>query len=385
MVHPRRVLIVTETFPPEVNGVARTVAGYRTGLEALGHEVHVLRPRQPSDGVMPDDRRTHLCAGVRLPRYRALRFGVPRPGAVGELLKRTGAEVVYVATEGPLGAAAVGAARRAGIPVVAGFHTNFHQFVRHYGAGILAAPAYAYLRRFHNKANATLASTPALRDALLATGFRAVAWCPRGVDTQLFSAARRDPALRATWGADDDTPVVIHVGRMAAEKNIALAMDAFAVYRSVRHDARMVFVGDGPHRATVERRAPEAVFCGVQTGERLAAHYASADILLFPSLTETFGNITLEGMASGLALVAFDYAAAGEHVTDGWNGLLAPFGDPDAFLERVRRLALNRPLAERLRAGARESAADLGLARAHAALSEFLELHIAQAAHHAAA
>jgi len=149
----------------------------------------------------------------------------------------------------------------------------------------------------------------------------------------LFSPARRSNTLRRNWGAEPDDPVVIHVGRLAPEKNVPVVLLAFEAMRRRQPRAKLVFVGDGPARHSLQAACPLAIFAGTRSGEDLAAHYASGDIFLFPSLTETFGNVTVEAMASGLAVVAYGYAAAGEHIRQGRNGLLATHDKADEFVQ----------------------------------------------------
>jgi glycosyltransferase involved in cell wall biosynthesis len=189
-----------------------------------------------------------------------------------------------------------------------------------------------YLRRFHNRTAATFVPCCALRAELMERGFQRVEVLSRGVDAHLFSPARRSAELRRHWNAPDDAPVLIYVGRLASEKNVPLALRAFEAVHAQRPDARMVVVGDGPLRPSLQASHPHVHFVGLQRGSELAAHYASADVFLFPSLSETFGNVTLEALASGLAVVAFDAAAAGALIRNGRNGLLVPVGDGDAFV-----------------------------------------------------
>ena len=183
---------------------------------------------------------------------------------------------------------------------------------------------------------------------------------PRGVDTELFSPARRDEALRASWGAEPHTLVVAVIGRLAPEKNLKLAIRAFEAIAQRVPEARLLFVGDGPSREALARRYPEHSYAGMRTGEDLAAHYASADMFLFPSLTETFGNVTTEALASGLPVVCFDYAAGAERVRNGHNGWLAPVPDEDAFVDAALRVAGDRNARLAMAANARMSVQDLG-------------------------
>jgi glycosyltransferase involved in cell wall biosynthesis len=366
-----RVAIVTETYPPEVNGVALTVAGLAHGLRATGHEVQLIRPRQPHVDAAAAPASEVLVAGLRLPRYPGLRLGLPARRRLYTLWQHARPDALYVATEGPLGGSALGVARRLGIPACTGFHTRFDEFARFYGLAWLTPLVRRYLRRFHRRSLATLVPTRELAGWLREQGFGNVALLSRAVDTRLFSPARRDPALRARWGVDADRLAVIHVGRIAAEKNLALAVRAFRAIQKLRPDARFVWVGDGPQRAALQAQHPDFVFCGMQKDEALAAHYASADLFLFPSLTETFGNVTLEALASGVPTVAFDYGAAREHLPAD-AGRRIPFGDADAFVQAACALAGDDAGREAMRRAARRAVADLDPQRVCASFAGLL-------------
>ncbi|HEV7912253.1 MAG TPA: glycosyltransferase family 1 protein, partial [Albitalea sp.] len=264
-------------------------------------------------------------------------------------------QLVHIATEGPLGWAALRAAQTLGLPVTSDFRTNFHQYSRYYGLGWLSPVVHDYLRRFHNQAQRTFVPTRALRADLSASGFERLEVVGRGVDTLRFSPDKRSAALRAQWQADDG-PVLLYVGRLAAEKNVELALCAFEAVRLRMPSARMVVVGDGPLRKRLQAEFPDALFAGLQRGEALAQHYASADLFLFPSLSETFGNVTLEALASGLPVVAYDTAAAAEFVEDCDNGLLAPVGAEKAFVAAACSLAWQHRHLGAVRAQARRAA-----------------------------
>lgn len=319
-----RHAIVTETYPPEVNGVALTVRSLEAGLRARGHDVSVIRPRQRTDDApeahVADDSHQMLVRGLGLPRYPGLRFGVPSTRRLLRQWRQQRPDAIYIATEGPLGWSALRAARQLGIPVATGFHTRFDHYMRDYGLRWLQPVALAWMRRFHNAGNATLVPTCELLEFLQASGFRHPVRLARAVDGGLFNRQRRDSRLRRQLGIADDGLMVIHVGRIAAEKNLDLAIRAFREIQQQRADARFVWVGDGPLREKLQSQHPDFVFTGIQRGEDLACHFASADLFLFPSLSETFGNVTLEALASGVPTVAFDYGAAREHLSDGRHG-----------------------------------------------------------------
>lgn len=334
-----RYSIVTETYPPEINGVALTVQGLEQGLRERGHDVEVIRPRQPADTDAPGD--TLLVHGANLPRYPGLRFGMPAGRTLRAHWRRGFPDAIYVATEGPLGWSAMRAAQRLGIPVVSGFHTRFDRYADHYGMGLLTPLVRGYLRRFHQRAVATLVPTDALAQELHGMGISNARLLRRAVDTQLFHPSRRDDELRAGWGVDAATPVVLYVGRMAPEKNLELAVAAFRAIQQRIPQARHVWVGDGPARAALQAAHPDLIFAGVQRGEALARHYASADLFLFPSLSETFGNVIIEALAAGLPVVAYAEGAAHEHLVDGVNGYCIAPGDAKAFIDAATRLASN--------------------------------------------
>ena len=335
-----RYAIVTETYPPEVNGVALTVQGLEQGLRSRGHAVSLVRPRQDSDVAdLPD---TLLVRGAALPRYPGLKFGLPATRRLARLWTNTPPDAIYVATEGPLGWSAVRAAKRLGIPVATGFHTRFDEYMRDYGAAFLQQTAMRWMRRFHNRADATLVPTRELQDFVGSQGFERVVRLARAVDSTQFSPTLRDAALRSLWGARADTPVAIYVGRIAAEKNLALAVRAFRELQNKRPDARFVWVGDGPAREKLAQENPDFVFCGIQRGQSLARHFASGDLFLFPSHSETFGNVTLEAMASGVPTVAFDYGAAREHLRSGVHGVAVQ--DDEAFVAAAVQLGDNATL-----------------------------------------
>ncbi|HEU4772913.1 MAG TPA: glycosyltransferase family 1 protein [Lysobacter sp.] len=325
-----RYAIVTETYPPEVNGVALTVRDLEHGLRGLGHEVGLVRLRQAGDH-QPADHEL-LLRGVPLPRYSGLQIGLPATRRLIRQWRATPPDAIYIATEGPLGWSALRAARQLGIPAATGLHTRFDHYMRDYGFGWLAGPALRWMRHFHNRAGATLVPTHELADLLHSQGFQQVRRLPRAVDCERFSPDRRDPALRAQWGAGPDDPVALHVGRIAPEKNLDLAVRAYRRLQQHHPRARFVWVGDGPERARLQREHPDFIFCGVQRGDDLARHFASGDLFLFPSHSETFGNVTLEAMASGVPPVAFDYGAAREHLRDGLHGAAIDDGDDEGFI-----------------------------------------------------
>jgi glycosyltransferase involved in cell wall biosynthesis len=265
-------------------------------------------------------------------------------------------DLVHIATEGPLGWSALSAARKLRLPVATDFHTNFHAYSRHYGISWLRRPIAGYLRRFHNRADCTLVPTHELAQQLSELRFERLRIVGRGVNPESFSPLRRSTKLRARWGAGHDSLVALCVSRFAPEKNFPLVVEAFEAMRRLHPDAKLVLVGDGPLLDELRRAKVGCVIAGRLVNGELSAHYASADVFLFPSITETFGNVTLEAMASGLGIVAYDYAAARQHLKHGQSALLAPFDNRAAFIAQAEHLAREPRLARELGRAARNVA-----------------------------
>lgn len=353
--------MVTETFPPEVNGVAMTLGRIVEGLLQRGHAVQVVRPRQTREaGAEREGFDEVLSKGLPLPAYGELRFGLPSKNRLIKLWTEKRPDIVHVVTEGPLGWSAVAAARKLQLPITSSFHTNFHSYSQHYGMGLLKKPIETYLRKLHNRTQATMVPTRALQLDLQHRGYQNVTVLSRGVATRQFSPVKRSASLRASWDVKPEDLVILLVGRLAKEKNVGLVVSAFHAIKARIPTAKLVFVGDGPLRKPLEDACPDAHFAGIRKGEELAAHYASADLFLFPSLTETFGNVVPEALASGLAVLSYDCAAAQELIVDGINGVLVHAGDELAFVNASVELANDSARRARMRGASAMSVAHLG-------------------------
>lgn len=353
---PLRLTIVSDTFPPEVNGVAMTLGRLAQGLATRGHAVTVVTARRP-------DRQHNVVEGPNIvevpsrpiPFYTSLRFAWPAFKQLKALWKRERPDLVHIATETFLGWSAARLAREMGLPIVTTFHTNFHDYTARYGAVVLRPVIRAWLRHIHRKARCCFAPTEEGAARLRKLRFGRVEVFGRGVDGELFHPRRRDAALRATWGADPDTVVTLYVGRLAEEKNVALALRAARRLGEQVPKWRGVVVGDGPERERLQQEFPDIHFAGERYGEDLGAHYASGDCFLFGSTTETFGNVVTEAMASGLVVLAYDYAAPARFIVPGANGFTVPLGDEEAFLAAAADLAQERARWPAIGEAARQS------------------------------
>lgn len=328
-----RIAVVTETWPPEVNGVAMTLAKLVQGLSHRNHDVQLIRPRQTKSESPLNDASVEevLMRGMPIPRYPELKLGLPSKKTLVKTWTLRRPDVVHIATEGPLGWSALQAAKVLKLPVTSDFRTNFQSYSKHYGVGWLRKPIVAYLRKFHNATACTMVPTRELMRTLSENGFANLKVVSRGVDTKLFNISKRDTSLRSSWGATDNTKVLISVGRMAPEKNLDQVLKTYEALKVTGQAFKLVMVGDGPLKEQFQNRYPEIIFPGMLSQSNLAAYYASSDLFIFPSQTETFGNVTLEALASGIPVLAFDCAAARDWVQTGINGWLVAENNPEGF------------------------------------------------------
>lgn len=331
---PLRIAVVTETWPPEVNGVALTLSKLIQQLSQRQHTIQLIRPRQDKHDMGAEQAGWSevLMRGLPIPRYPQLKLGFPSKKALVKAWSLKRPDLVHIATEGPLGWSALQAARVLRLPVTSDFRTNFHTYSKHYGVGWLSKPIVAYLRKFHNRTVCTMVPTHALKTQLQTSGFDNLQVVSRGVDTRIFHPEKRSADMRASWLADTNTVVLLSVGRLAAEKNLDLIVTTYQSLQRSGRSVRLVFAGDGPYRKKLEEDCPQAIFMGMCTHDQLALAYASADLFLFTSLTETFGNVTLEALASGTPVLSFDCAAASELLLDQKNGWLVQGEDPQRYV-----------------------------------------------------
>ena len=356
-----RIAVVTETWPPEVNGVAMTLAKLVQGLSHRNHDVQLIRPRQTkTDSPMSDASLEEvLMRGMPIPRYPELKLGLPSKKTLVKTWTLRRPDVVHIATEGPLGWSALQAAKVLKLPVTSDFRTNFQSYSKHYGVGWLRKPIVAYLRKFHNATACTMVPTRELMRTLSQNGFANLKVVSRGVDTKLFNIAKRDTNLRSSWGATDNTKVLISVGRMAPEKNLDQVLKTYEALKSTGQAFKLVMVGDGPLKEQFQKRYPEIIFPGMLSQTNLAAYYASSDLFIFPSQTETFGNVTLEALASGIPVLAFDCAAARDWVQTGVNGWLVAENNPEGFAAQAVTVFNSKDLLDQITQSTRQQVVHL--------------------------
>ena len=356
-----RIAVVTETWPPEVNGVAMTLAKLVQGLSHRNHDVQLIRPRQTKSESPLNDASLEevLMRGMPIPRYPELKLGLPSKKTLVKTWTLRRPDVVHIVTEGPLGWSALQAAKVLKLPVTSDFRTNFQSYSKHYGVGWLRKPIVAYLRKFHNATACTMVPTRELMRTLSENGFANLKVVSRGVDTKLFNISKRDTSLRSSWGATDNTKVLISVGRMAPEKNLDQVLKTYEALKFTGLAFKLVMVGDGPLKEQFQKRYPEIIFPGMLSHSNLAAYYASSDLFIFPSQTETFGNVTLEALASGIPVLAFDCAAARDWVQTGINGWLVAENNPEGFAAQAVAIFKRKDLLDQITQSTRQQVVHL--------------------------
>ncbi|MBI3791825.1 MAG: glycosyltransferase family 1 protein [Gemmatimonadetes bacterium] len=333
-----RVAIFSETWLPQVNGVTRTLDRLLNAVIARGGEARAFTTTDPA--AKPDP---------RVVRYRSrpfwaypeLRIARPDRAWATRQLEGFAPTLVHAATPFGLGLSGRAAARDLGVPFVTSYHTSLSAYAKFYHLGALAAPGWAYLRWFHNSGLRTYVPTRAIQRELDAHGFTNTAIWSRGIDAERFSPRFRSAALRRELGVDDDTVLVAYIGRIAIEKGIDTLVESMHAVRARAGGRRVAFVlaGDGPYLAKCREDVPDGtIFTGMITGDRLSSLYASADLFVFPSVTDTFGNVLLEAMASGLPVLGADAPPTRELLGDD-RGVIFPAGDPDALAQAILALA----------------------------------------------
>ena len=364
-----RIGLVSDTYTPQVNGVTTVVRRIARVLERNGHEVGVVAPAYPG-AAAPGSGELRV-PSLPFPLYRAIRLSLPLRRRVDDFLDRLDPHVVHVCTEGPLGALGRWWALAHRVPLVTSFHTHFPEYARHYGAPFLAPLVWHWLVRFHQPARLTHTPGAAIRDELARRGLsQAVVW-GRGVDAAHFRPSRRDAGWRRWLAGADETAVVLHVGRLAPEKNLDVLMESWRLAHTVLGTrATFVVAGEGPVARRLHARLPFVRQLGFLDRDTLAAVYASADLCVLPSPTETCGLVALEAMASGLPVVAADAGGLRENVRHGRTGLLIPPRDARGFLDAIVALVMSPPLRTGLGQAARAAALERDVAHEDAELLE---------------
>jgi phosphatidylinositol alpha 1,6-mannosyltransferase len=364
-----RVLYCTDTYPPQVNGVSVVTALSVRGLQARGWSCAVVAPRYPAgtrtvfaEGATGAEEALVSIPSLRMPVYPDVRLSAPAYGAVRDIVRRFQPHLIHAQTEFVIGRLGQLAGRRAGIPLVSSYHTDFARYAAAYGVPWLRDAVAAYIGRFHRRSCRTYTPSGPARADLMRSGVADVEVWGRGVDAATYTPSRRSADLRSRLGVGDRF-AFLHVGRLAAEKGIEQIVEAYRVaLRELPDDStRLIIAGAGPREAAIRATAPAGmIMLGyLDRSTELPALYASSDAFVFASLTETLGLVVLEAMASGLPVIAVPAGGVADHLRDGVNGIATAPGDVPTMAAAMVALATDRPRAVRLGAGARATAETL--------------------------
>jgi glycosyltransferase involved in cell wall biosynthesis len=340
-----RIAIFTETFVPAVNGVVTRLGHTISRLTGRGDQVLLVAP----DGGVANFRGAHVVPvpNLPLPMYPEAVISVPNLD-VWRRMDAFKPDVIHVVNPIVLGAAGVQIARSSNIPLVASFHTHIPRYLRHYALGLLEPVAWDLIRTLHNQAKLTLCTSRPTAEELVAHGFERVrvAW-RGGVDVDLFHPSRATSEMRERLGGSDGQPLLLYVGRLSAEK----ALERLRAPLEAIPGARLALVGDGPHRQQLERHfeGGRVRFTGAMRGEELASAFASADVFVFPSETDTLGLALLEAMASGCPVVAARAGGITDVVREGKDGLLFQPGEDASLVGAVRQMIESPAMRELMR------------------------------------
>lgn len=342
-----KIAVVTETWPPELNGVSLSLLQICKGLQKLGHKILLVRPSQKQICSEFSPNRECLVNGQTIPKYAHMQFGWPQYGKVAKAFDEFQPDLVHIVTEGPLGLAVLQLSKNKKIPVSSGFHSAFHDFSRFYDLAFMVKPIQHYLKWFHNNTQLTCVPSQDSADAIRSFGVTCqVEVIKTGVDVEKFSPTFRSVQLRRQWDACENTTVLLYVGRVSPEKEIQVLIDAYLKLKTqTTRRFKLVIVGDGPDYSRLVRQSKhtDIIFTGSLSGTNLAESFASADVFVFASQVETFGNVVLEAMASALPVVAYDYACAKQYL-DAETAWLAPLGEPATLVQYIVNLPQNKRL-----------------------------------------
>ena len=354
-VPPLRIALFTGNYNHIEDGVSRTLGRLVGWLTDQDHDVLVLGPTV--DVPLRQPGRFLAVPSVPIPGRPEYRVSTGFPSDVRREVERFAPHIVHIATPDLLGHRALTWARGLGIPVVSTYHTHFASYLNYYRLGAGEHALWSVLRRFYNNVDEVYAPTAAMRDALLEHGVTStIRLWPRGIESERFHPDRRSEEWRLAQGIVPGTVVISFVSRLVKEKGLDVFAETIQALRAEGAPIRSLIVGDGPEREAFHAELPRAVFTGHLGGDEIATAYASSDVFLFPSETETFGNVTLEAMASGLPIVAADAAGSASLIDHERTGLLCPSRDQASFLDATRRLIADADLRRRLGTAAREEA-----------------------------
>lgn len=347
-----RIALLTETFLPDINGVAMTMGVVAQKLSDMGHHVVVVCPKNKKREISSTAQSYIIeeVFGIPIPNYPEAKIGLAMASHIEKIIQEHSIDAIYLATEGPLYFAGLKAAKRQNKIVVSGFHTHFEEYCEHFKLGFIKNTVTKHLARLHNKTKHTLVPSEHSLNKIQKLGINNGKIFTRGVNTNLYSPHKKDLHFRQqVLKSKPEDIVLLTTGRLSPEKNLLILKEI-----AQQPHTKLVFVGDGPFYKTLLKQFPKAIFTKFLTGEQLAKSYASADVFLFPSLTETFGNVALEAAASELPIVGFNTGALNMMFTHQKNAIISH--SKQEFIQGVNTLIENHEMRTEIGKAAREVA-----------------------------
>ncbi|WP_018249526.1 glycosyltransferase family 4 protein [Orenia marismortui] len=344
-----RIAIFTDTFLPQVNGVTKTLAKLKEYLEKEGIDYLIFAPDDPEADSLNFEKNIQRMLSFRFFLYPECRLSVPNYFKIKNKLNEYQPDLIHIVTPFNLGLCGLKYATSYDIPLISSYHTNFTHYLDYYNLHFLEKPIWTFFRWFHSHSTINLCPSQSSLEELSDNGIKNLEIWDRGINSKLYSPQYRDEDLRESYELGDRI-TLLYVGRLAPEKNLNLLMESMKIINQKYKDqVRLLITGDGPLLDKLKSEAPSnVIFTGYLKGHNLSKIYASADIFAFPSITETYGNVILEAMASGLAVVSFLEGGVRENLEDGYNGLACVEVTPESFAINLEKVIINKKLREEL-------------------------------------
>lgn len=350
-----KIAYFTDTFYPQINGVTNTLGKLEEYLKNKDIQHMFFTPGYPKDINSRNKRNVRRFKSVSFPLYPECRLSIPLYANISRLADRFKPDVVHLVTPLGIGFAGLRYARERGLPIVMSYHTNFDAYLKYYNLEFLEGAIWSFFKWFHSFSDANFCPSKDTMEILKSNGIENLKLWSRGIDTEVFNPKNKDMNLRARLNPEGRM-MFLYVGRLAAEKDLDILLSSIKEISSTHPGkAQFVFAGDGPYAEEMKKSLSDnVVFTGYLKGQALADLYASCDAFVFPSTTETFGNVVLEAMASGLPVVTVNSGGVKDSVLDGVNGFLCKPRDTESFSEAVIKLLDNQSLVEKMSVNARK-------------------------------
>lgn len=330
----------TESLPPKTDGVAKSMQKLAETLQSKQVNFHFFCPFKPEENNFWMDK-VYQVSSLPFLLYPEYRVGIPEKANLQRMLDEFHPDLIHVASPTPMGQFGLRYARKHQIPAVSSYHTHFVDYFKYYGFGLFENQGWSYLKWFYNQFNRIYVPSQNTANQLKQKGFENIELWQRGIELNNFSPEFRNHALRSRIGVTDDEPILLFVGRLVKEKDLEDLIKTNEILMSRQIRFKQVIIGDGPMRSRLKEALPEAHLTGIQRGHELAQWYASSDIFVFPSTTETFGNVILEAYASGLPVIGVDKGGSMDLIQDQQTGFIAKSNTPTDIAQRVQILIEN--------------------------------------------